>query len=110
MTCYWEVEHKIKVQDKELVYRFKEIDPLDILSIASEMELYFQEKDNDVYKKYLNDALSNTEVKVNTQWLPLKEGNNYYPAYMKSSLKALREIVNVFFSEVIIPVFTESNG
>lgn len=102
---YYEIEFKVK----DFTFRFKRLSPIDILAIANDIEIYAGNYDTGLYKKYLSEVLENTEVSVNGKWLPVKEGNNYYPVSLADDYRSLREIVNRFFKEVITPVFTESS-
>lgn len=105
---YYEKEFSIK-SHPDLIFRFKKMSPIDLLAIANDVEMFAGTYDSELYKKYLTSVLENTEVKVKDSWLPVKEGGNYYPAYLSDDLKGLREIVNNFFTEVIRPVFTDSS-
>lgn len=105
---YYEEEFKISTQPN-LLFKFKEMSPILILNLATEMEIYAGSYDSEVYMKYLASVLENTQVKVNGTYIPLKEGNNYYPVYMKKDLKGLREISNRFFEEIIKPTFQGSS-
>lgn len=90
-------------------FRFKKMSPIEVLSIANQMEMYIGTNETEIYKKYLEEVLENTEVKVMDKWLSVKDGNNYFPAYIAEDYKTLRKIVARFFSEVIKPIFTESD-
>lgn len=92
--------------EPDLKFRFKEMSPIDILSICN--EIVNGVSDSEFYKKYLVSALENTEVQINSKWIPVKEGENYYPVYLKDDIRGLYEIVNKFFEKVIQPVFTKS--
>lgn len=105
---YWDKEFTVEGA-KDLLFKFREMSPIDILTISNDVEMFAGTYDNGLYKKYLTEVLENTLVKVNNTWLPVKEGNNYYPASLKTNLKALREITNNFFVEVIRPVFIDSS-
>lgn len=107
MEKYWEKEFAISTQPS-LKFKFKEQSPIDILAIANNVELYASNYDSELYKKYLTSALENTLVLIDKSWLPLKEGNNYYPSSMEYDLKGLREIGNLYFDEVIKPIFFTS--
>lgn len=106
---YWEEEFNIST-NKDLKFRFKKMSPIDILAISNDIEMYAGNNDSEVYKKYLIAVLENTEVKINNSWLPVKEGGNYYPAYIQDDIRGLREIVNKFFVDVIKPIFIDSSG
>lgn len=102
---YYEEEFKVGKD----TFRFKKMSPIEVLSIANQMELYIGTTETDIYKKYLAEVLENTEVKVGDKWLPVKEGNNYLPAYLADDFRSLRQIISVFFDRVIKPIFTESS-
>lgn len=109
ITPYFEVEHTFK-KHTDLKYKFKEINPIDLLAIVNEFELFISNNtDADIYKKYSSTILENTLVNINDKWIPLKEGNNYLPVYLKSDLKSLREVLDTFFIEVIKPVFIDAD-
>ena len=108
-TAYFENTYTLSKHD-DVKYKFKEINPIDLLSIVNEFEMYVANNvDASIYKKYSTTILENTLVLINDKWLPLKEGNNYYPVYLKTDLKSLREILDKFFVDIIKPVFTDAD-
>lgn len=107
MEKYWEKEFNISTQPN-LKMKFKEQSPIDILAIANNVEMYVGTYDSNLYKNFLNSALENTLVLIDKTWLPLKDGNNYYPVYMENDLKGLKEVANIYFDEVIKPIFFTS--
>ena len=90
-------------------FRFKNLDPIDLLAISEQFGIYLNNFDTKIYKNYTNALLSNTLLRVNGQCLPVKEGSNYYPATIKDNLKLIKDIVNKFIESAIVPSFQESN-
>ena len=106
---FWKIDRKTK--DGKYKYRIKEISPIEILTIANDIESFASQRDSKFYKAFLQRALELCEVEINGKWLPIKEENRetYWPASIKTDLKDMREIADTFFTEVIQPVFFGSN-
>lgn len=108
MTKYYEEEFEVSTQ-KNMKFKFKNINTLDILTMSNEFEMYAGTHDTKIYKNYIDEILTNTIVCINDKWYPVKEGGNFYPASLQLDIKGLREITNMFFTLVIKPVFQDSN-
>lgn len=103
---YYEEEIKIE-SEPNLTFRFKNISPVKILSMANEVLMSTQQGSQ--REHFLSEALEATEVKIGETWLPVKEGENYYPASIRDNLNALFQLTNLYFEKVIKPVFTGSD-
>ena len=62
-------------------------------------------------EKSFTFVFEHTAVKVNDQWMPLKEKGMevYWPADIENDLHALQEIFMEFITKVIKPLFMKSN-
>lgn len=100
---------KFKIKElKDLYFRNKELSPIKVLSLQTQIDLNDMEKTEKLFKF----ILENTEVSLDdTTYFPVKEVNSeiYYPKGIEKNLKALNEICSAFMNEVIFPLFTESS-
>jgi hypothetical protein len=87
-------------------FRFGKVSPVDFLAIQTQIDFDNFKKSKTVFLF----ILEHTETLVADKWVPVKkEGfEAYMPAGIDSNLKALNEICDVVFNDVILPTFTKS--
>lgn len=102
-------EEIFEVPNEIRKFRFKNANAIDILAMAEEFSSFMQLKDMDMYKKLVNDILTNLEVDINDTWISVVNGKAWLPETLKSNLYGLRYIVNRFYEKVISQVFQPSS-
>lgn len=83
-------------------FRFIKIPPTKLLALTS--MLGSESNFND--KSFVIDfALSNTEIKIDSIWNKVKDGDLFFPPILEERLDVLRQIVDKFTLNFLIPLF-----
>lgn len=80
---------EFKIEGKDEIFRIKEMNAIEIFSIRAVM-------DYEDIKGAMNTTtmlLERLEVKCGEKWLPVKNGNNYYPAGIENDYQAIEQLV-----------------
>ena len=87
-------EFKVNIKDKEFEFRVKKMNGIQALSFRNFISKMNDsiEDSNEVY----NAILSNIEVKVGSDWLSCKQGNDFIPEGLVDSPAAIIEVATYF--------------
>lgn len=88
------------------VYRIKKMNAIEMLAFRGRMSLLNDSLDETA--KIYDEMLSHLEVKINDNWIQVKQGSNYYPAGLEDDLNAVEQLV-VFVVKYLKQVFQKSN-
>lgn len=95
---------EFSVKGCEYILRFKKIKPTTLLALITQLgDMNFKVTENTY-----DFILENTEVKVEGQWVTLKQGGVYFPVDLETNLLVLQKIITKFVDELLTPVFTNS--
>lgn len=83
--------------------RFKKISTPKLLSLATVIDLDDINKTEELY----NFILENTEIFLVDQWMPLKDGDTYWPNGIDENYTFLTSIIKTFNEEILKKVFTK---
>ena len=88
-----------KIEGYDFNFRVKELNAID--AFALRLQLKFN--DYETAKRATALILSNLEVEIKGNWLPVKEGDSYYPVEIANDANAIDELCSKFlisFSKV----------
>lgn len=83
-------------------FRFIKIKPTKILALTSMLggESNFSQKEF-----VIDFALSNTEIKIDSVWNKVKDGDLFFPPILEERLDVMRQIVDKFTLNFLVPLF-----
>lgn len=77
---------------KDYTFRIKEMNAIEALAFKTQINF---DSFNNALELY-NLVLERIEVKCGEKWLPVKDGNIYYPNEIEKDIKSINEILNNF--------------
>ena len=91
----------------DLSFRPAKVSPVDLLSLATTMDLENFKKTKEIY----SFILENTEVQINDKWFKVKVAGRdvYMPESIETNLLAMNQIIEWFFDNILKPLFQESS-
>lgn len=90
---------------KDYLFRPKVMRAVEINAIGMTMDL---DDINATIKTY-DFCLEHIEVNIKDNWLPVKKGNDYWPATIENDVVAVKELVTWFLQNVVFKVFQNSS-
>lgn len=91
------------VNEKE--FKIKKMNAVELLALRSQIDF----EDYNTTKNLYNILLENMEVKINEKWLPVKEGNNFYPKSIEDDVEAIDKLIQ-YFMNYLKELFIKSSG
>lgn len=88
----------------KLTFRVRKMNAIEALALRTASDM----KTTDNTMRFFNDILERMEVSVGGKWLPVKDGNNYYPAGLEDNAQLVKQLVEFFMGEFLTPLFTKS--
>jgi hypothetical protein len=90
-----------------LKFRFTYVSPIDAVTFAS----IFNAENFKTNRELLVYALEHAEVRLNEQWIKVKQPNKevYMPSGIDEKPSCILEILNLFVDRYILPVFQKSS-
>lgn len=85
-------------------YRIKKMNMIEVLALQSQISF----KDVASTQKFYNEILERIEVNIGEAWMPVKKGNDYYPAGIEDDIESLQLLIANFLA-YIKSVFQKSN-
>lgn len=87
-------------------FRVKKMNAIEVISFRSLMDF----SSLDGISSFFKTILENLEVRINDDWLPVKEKNRevYYPNGIENDIKAIDKLLN-YFQDYLKEVFTKSS-
>ena len=89
---------------KNHTYRIKKLNAIQILAFRTQVSF----DDFKASEKLYMLILENIEVQCNDKWLPVKQGNNYYPKNIEDDIETIERLLD-YFLEYLKEVFPKSN-
>ena len=99
---------EFKITHSSETFRVKKMNAIEALALQSQIDFDSVESTEKLY----NAILERLEVKVNDQWLPVKEkGRNiYYPDGIENCVNVIQELIHHFLYDYLKPLFQKSNA
>lgn len=88
---------------EEFELRYQKIKPTTLISFTAKVG-----DDGLLTEEMINLILENTEIKINSEWTKLKDGNTYFPTWAESDLNFLQAIALNFVIRYLQPLFLKS--
>lgn len=94
----------LKIDKNE--FRVKKMNAIEVISFRSLMDFSSLDRVSSFFKT----ILENIEVRINDDWLPVKEKNRevYYPNGIENDIKVIDKLLN-YFQSYLKEVFTKSS-
>ena len=80
---------EFKLKEREQIFRIKQMNAIEVFSLRAVMGYSNFKESMDT----VNALLERVEVKFGEKWLPVKDGNNYYPAGIENDYPAIEELI-----------------
>ena len=85
-------------------YRIKKMNMIEVLALQSQITF----KDITSTEALYNAILERIEVNIGEKWLPVKKGNDYFPAGIEDDIETLQALIANFL-EYLKSVFQKSD-
>lgn len=94
-----------ELEFNKLTFRVKKMNAIEALALRTASSLQTTKE----AMKFFYDVLERIEVSVGGKWLPVKSGDNFYPADIENDAQTIQTLINFFMSEFLKPLFTKSD-